>query len=377
MRRAFPSILTAGLFFFSASASAQTFVQAAAQAASGSVSSLSSSFPSNTVTGNLILVGFNFNANATPSSVTDSQGNVFTQVGSQLTSPGGIGSRVYYAKNIKGGTDTVTINLSASANFFEVYLAEYSGVDQAAPLDAQAGASGNAGAVSSGNATTTVAGDLIYGYCLGDSACTVGSGFTARSTLNSNLIEDMPAGNPGAYAATGSANSGWTMQMVALKPASSSPPSVPTNACDLATPYGSPDSADVQAAINMVLGTSPCTANIIGPNVCNVVVVQRVVNATPPPSGTNTCLTGSGASSHSVALNWVASTTPNVTYSVYRAATSGGYSPTPLASLIAGTSYTDTTVLAGQTYFYVIKAADSNNNLSTASNEATAVIPTP
>jgi hypothetical protein len=37
--------------------------------------------------------------------------------------------------------------------------------------------------------------------------------------LNNNLIEDMPAGNPGPYAATGSATNGWTMQMVALKPA--------------------------------------------------------------------------------------------------------------------------------------------------------------
>jgi hypothetical protein len=52
-----------------------------------------------------------------------------------------------------------------------------------------------------------------------DWACTVGSGFTARSTLNSNLIEDAQAGSSGSYAATASANNGWTMQMVALKPA--------------------------------------------------------------------------------------------------------------------------------------------------------------
>src|SRR5208282_1862208 len=43
----------------------------------------------------------------------------------------------------------------------------------------------------------------------------------ARSTLNANLLEDKLAGNPGSYAATGTANNGWTMQMVALKPASS------------------------------------------------------------------------------------------------------------------------------------------------------------
>jgi len=115
----------------------------------------------------------------------------------------------------------VTVTLSANSAWIELYLAEYSGVDQTNPIDAQAGSSGSAGPVSSGNATTTVAGDVIYGYCVGDSACIVGSGFAARSTFDDNLIEDQTAGNPGSYAATGSATSGWTMQMVALKPASS------------------------------------------------------------------------------------------------------------------------------------------------------------
>jgi hypothetical protein len=70
---------------------------------------------------------------------------------------------------------------------------------------------------------TTAAGDILYGYCVADWACTVGSGFTARSTFHDNLIEDGTAGNPGTYAATGSATNGWTMQMVALKPASTLP----------------------------------------------------------------------------------------------------------------------------------------------------------
>ena len=211
--------LAVSLAVFHEAHAATTSVQTVANAASGSASSLSLSFPKSTVAGDLILIAFDFNNIATPSSITDSQGNLFIEVGSQLTSPGGARSRVYYAKNIKGGPDTVTINLSANSSWIELYLTEYSGVDQTNPIDAQAGASGNAGAVSSGNATTTVAGDVIYGYCVGDWTCTVGSGFTARSTFNSNLIEDKIAGNPGSYAATGSATNGWTMQLVALKKA--------------------------------------------------------------------------------------------------------------------------------------------------------------
>jgi uncharacterized protein (DUF736 family) len=79
-----------------------------------------------------------------------------------------------------------------------------------------------------------------------------------------------------------------------------------------------------------------------------------------------------------VDLTWVASTTPNVTYNIYRSNTSGAYSTTPLAS-VSGTSYTDYAVQAGQTYFYVVKAVDSTypNDLSSPSNEALAIIPTP
>ena len=51
-----------------------------------------------------------------------------------------------------------------------------------------------------------------------------------------------------------------------------------TNACDL-TGDKVVNTADVQAAINISLGISPCTANIVGANVCNAEVVQRVINA--------------------------------------------------------------------------------------------------
>jgi len=193
--------------------SAQTI---AAQSPS-SAASLSLSFLTNTVAGDLIMVAFDYDTNTVPSSVTDSQGNTFTQVGSQLTSPGATRSVVYYAKNIKGGADTVTVNLSGTSAWLELYLSEYTGVNQTNPIDVQAGAAGSAGAVSSGNATTTAAGDIIYGSCVGDWVCTAGTGFTARSNFLGNLIEDQVVGAAGSYAATGSATNGWTMQMVAIK----------------------------------------------------------------------------------------------------------------------------------------------------------------
>jgi LysM repeat protein len=82
--------------------------------------------------------------------------------------------------------------------------------------------------------------------------------------------------------------------------------------------------------------------------------------------------------SHSVMLNWSASTSSNLSgYNVYRASTSGGPYTIMTPSPVAATTYTDNNVLAGQTYYYVAVAVDINNNESLYSNEAQAIVPTP
>ena len=59
--------------------------------------------------------------------------------------------------------------------------------------------------------------------------------------------------------------------------------------------------ADVDLATKMALGQSPCTANVYGANVCNIVVVQRVTNAVLGES----CKTGTLTTTpHSVTLKW-------------------------------------------------------------------------
>jgi hypothetical protein len=47
------------------------------------------------------------------------------------------------------------------------------------------------------------------------------------------------------------------------------------------------------------------------------------------------------------------------------------------SSLNADTTYTDSTVTAGQTYFYVAKGVDGNDMESGPSNEVQATIPNP
>jgi fibronectin type 3 domain-containing protein len=145
-----------------------------------------------------------------------------------------------------------------------------------------------------------------------------------------------------------------------------------SSACDL-TRDGRVDAADVQSAINMSLGVSTCAANVYGTNVCNVVVVQRVINASLGAS----CLTGTSTTPHSVSLTWTASASGNVTgYKVYRSGTSGGpYSL--ITSVGTTTTATDNSVAAGQTYYYVVTAVGNGGAESTYSNQARAIIPTP
>lgn len=81
-------------------------------------------------------------------------------------------------------------------------------------------------------------------------------------------------------------------------------------------------------------------------------------------------VSASAAHAHTVALSWTASTSPGVTYNVYRGLQSGG-PYTQIASGVSSTAYTDTAVTTGTVYFYVVTAFDGTNE-SIYSNEAMA-----
>lgn len=98
-------------------------------------------------------------------------------------------------------------------------------------------------------------------------------------------------------------------------------------------------------------------------------------NATPlavePVNGT-----GVGAQDHSVSLSWNASTSQDVIgYNIYRGNQSGGPYAKINYVLDPGTAYTDTSVIDGNTYYYVTTAVNSDNEESAFSNQAQATIP--
>jgi fibronectin type 3 domain-containing protein len=62
-------------------------------------------------------------------------------------------------------------------------------------------------------------------------------------------------------------------------------------------------------------------------------------------------------------------------YFVYRGIVSGGPYSKLNSSAVPAIAYTDSSALAGPTYFYVVTAVDASNVESAFSNEVTAVLP--
>ena len=100
-------------------------------------------------------------------------------------------------------------------------------------------------------------------------------------------------------------------------------------------------------------------------------------NATNSPATISLSGTGVQPIQHSVTLTWSASTSSVSGYNVYRSTVSGGPYTKVNSSLIATTSYTDSTVQAGQTYYYVVTSVNSSNVESVYSTEVSATVPTP
>ena len=85
--------------------------------------------------------------------------------------------------------------------------------------------------------------------------------------------------------------------------------------------------------------------------------------------------TAASTKPHSVTLSWNASTSKVSGYNVYRSTTSGHGFVKINSSLVATTTFEDTTVQNAITYFYVTTSVDSSGNESSDSNQVSVTIP--
>jgi hypothetical protein len=199
---------------------------------------------------NVVIVGRS-DTTTQVSSVTDSKGNVYQlAVGPTVqTGVNPASQSIYYAKKIlaaTAGTNTVTVNFSAAANYPDIRILEYSGVDPTNPVDVSASATGNSATSSSGSVTTKNSMDLLVGANIVWTLTTgPGSGLTQRLLTNDgDIAEDRVVTATGSYSTSAPLSSAgpWVMQMVAFRAAGSP------------TPTPTPTPAQTTAALTYVQG---------------------------------------------------------------------------------------------------------------------------
>jgi Abnormal spindle-like microcephaly-assoc'd, ASPM-SPD-2-Hydin len=105
--------------------------------------------------------------------------------------------------------------------------------------------------------------------------------------------------------------------------------------------------------------------------------IAFVSNAMNSP--TSVTINGSGvvAPPHTVSLSWQPSALVISGYNIYRSMTGGGPYARLNAIVSPVSSYLDSAVLSGQTYYYVVTAVSSTGAESEYSNQVKAVIPMP
>lgn len=100
-----------------------------------------------------------------------------------------------------------------------------------------------------------------------------------------------------------------------------------------------------------------------------------VSNAVNSPAVESLTGTGTAATQHDVNLSWSSSSSTVSGYNVYRGTLSGGPYGKINSSSDPGTSFSDTSVQANETYYYVVTGVNSAGEESAYSNQVTAVVP--
>ena len=310
--------------------------QVAAATPQSPTATVSVTFPRAQSAGNLniVVVGWN-DTTSSVQLVNDSVGNIYNPAIGP-TSGTGLQQSIYYAANILGGSNTVTVTFNQAATFPDVRILEYTGVTT---LDVKAGASGNSTAANSGAATTTSAYELIFGA---DMVATVtkaaGSGFTSRiiTAPDGDIAEDKivtTAGSNSATATLGSAGP-WVMQMVTF---SSSPGPAPTvSSVSPNTGSTAGGTAVTITGTNFVAGATVTFGGTAATNV--TVVLGTQITATTPAGSAGTVavtVTNPGGQNGSLSNGFAYIAPPTITsVSPNNGPTAGG---TPVA--IAGTNF--------------------------------------
>jgi hypothetical protein len=190
---------------------------------SASVGSVSTTLPSATVAGNLIVVWTRWGTDGPTGTITDSLGNTWIPVSDKLASTAhGADAQMFYAINSTSGPDTLTLTLDQSAPRVGLIVCEYTGVNSSDPFEAETSTI-DVIPPAVGPLITTNVNDLLFASSMSDFgdvyAWGAGSGYTLRQINPRMAVEDQVGVGPGSYSATFTASTGnsFVSQLAAFK----------------------------------------------------------------------------------------------------------------------------------------------------------------
>lgn len=284
---------------------------------------------------NIVSIQFN-NATTTVSSVTDSAGNTYGQLGGGCSPQAGNGftTAVYIANNIvaaAAGANTVTVALSGSPTYRAILGHEYSGL-QNPPLDVCNGATGGgSGNINAGNLVTTNASDLLFSTTVvGGGINTPSTGWTQQISFKGNDTEDR------VVAATGTYNNlapqtgvGFSSIDAAFKTTTTVPVMYSFNILCAGSGSGTVTTSGISLT---------CSAGTPSGSSSTQVAPGTVLSVVATPSGAGSSLGG------------------------FQGAGCTTVSPCPTSSITTNTTLTVTFNAAGQVAYFVNKSTGSNSN---------------
>ncbi len=236
----------------------------------GTTTSSTLAFPSSNTAGNWLAVLIRAGQMGQTFTVTDTRGNTYRRAQQFTQTRDGVTLGIFYAENIAGGANTVTVKDTVAGGTLRFAILEYTGVASANSLDGSAAAEGTGTSAGSGSISTTTSGDLAIGLTstANGVAVTAGTGFVTEEKVPSSkaklTVEDqrLAVAGPIAATATLSSSDSWGAIVAAFKPQSGSAAPAPTGT-SLAPANGSIGTAVTISGANFgaTKGTSTVTFN--------------------------------------------------------------------------------------------------------------------
>ena len=204
---------------------AVAFVQDTEVFKSGTAPATTAVFPSDTTSGNLIVVAASWDSCGN-AEITDNKSNVYVAATVKQTL-GVICSQIFYAENITGGAShTITISAtSGTVEFIKVVAHEVSGVATSGALDENASGTSSGASQSIGPVTTTTDGQYIFATAseenISNNNFSASGVFTERETADQTgswhtQTQDYVQPTAGSISATWTASSGSSASTVQM-----------------------------------------------------------------------------------------------------------------------------------------------------------------